>query len=207
MQAIARAGVEFHGSAMRYAEIEQTGDDFRLLRLGDCQFEFDAYEVLFSGGPDAFLDTISEAVAEVFEGSSARVFRIVVHPPVIKSFSSSFPDESDENVVEEQIIFESALLDVERDVAGLRSTTFATLAAGGPYKRVHIAHLTADIESRLNNVFLKAGWPDLDIISSSEAAASVTGKLSEGSENSLEPILSLGIFESTASKIVESTFT
>ncbi len=195
MQAIARAGVEFHGSAMRYAEIEQTDGDFRLLRLGDCQFEFDAYEVLFNNGPDAFLDTISEAVEEVYQGASATEFRIAVHPPVVKTFLSSYPNDSDKLIAREQLIFESALLDIDRDVSGLRSTELAVVDVDTPHKTVHVTHLASGVERRLKAVFEKAGWPELEILSSSEAAAAVTRKISQVAPDTRAPVLALGIFK------------
>ena len=212
MQAIARAGVEFHGSAMRYAEIEELNREYRLLRLGDCQFEFDAYEVLFNDGPDAFLDTISEAVAEVFQGSAARDFRVAVHPPVAKTFLSSVPKTVSASLTNEQLVFESAVLDISRDVSALRSNelTAATLeaepdgqttptvskAAEAPegHRRVHVSHLSSGIDAKLQKVFSNAGWPDFAIISSSEAAANLTKRLSDVQMDKDAPLLSLGIF-------------
>jgi hypothetical protein len=194
MQAIARAGVEFHGSAMRYAEIEQADSDFRLLRLGDCQFEFDAYDVLFKDGPAAFVETVSQAIEEVFEGSAASEFRIAVHPPVVKSFLSSFPVDSSETNTREQLVFESALLDIERDVSGMRSSELVVTADDPVHRRVHVAHLTSNVHARVSAVFSAAGWKDYQIISSSEASARLTQKLSTDSHGADATYLSLGIF-------------
>ena len=200
MQAIARAGVEFHGSAMRYAEIEEVNREFRLLRLGDCQFEFDAFEVLFKKGPDAFLDTISEAITEVFQGSAAKDFRIAIHPPVAKTFLSSVPSTASPSLRDEQLIFESAVLDIDRDVSALRSNELAaqstaeSVDTGDAHRRVHVSHVATDVSAKLEKVFTRAGWPDFEIISSSEAVAKLTRRLAEVQPDKNAPLMSVGIF-------------
>ena len=59
MAGLTTAGVEFSGSVMRYAEIEQAESRFRLQRLGNCEFEFDAASVAYLGmQPDLlYIDT------------------------------------------------------------------------------------------------------------------------------------------------------
>ncbi len=49
MAGTSTAGVEFSRDLMRYAEVEQNDGHLRLLRLGNCAFEFDAEAVLFEG--------------------------------------------------------------------------------------------------------------------------------------------------------------
>ncbi len=85
------AGLELTGSVLRYTEIEQTGPSVRLLRLGNCDFEFDAQADLYSAGDSAHLEPIGEALADVFERTTASVFRFAVPPFCLTSFTAMMP--------------------------------------------------------------------------------------------------------------------
>ncbi len=73
---------------MRYAEVEQYNGSYRLLRLGSCDFEFEAGRDIFDADRPAHLDTIAEAVADVFGGTVATELRVAIHPPVGQAFFS-----------------------------------------------------------------------------------------------------------------------
>ncbi len=212
----ASAGVEFLGSGMRYVEIEHSDGGYRLLRLGDCDFEFDVHEVLFGSGPEAYLDTIAEAITEVFDGSVADVFRVAVHPPASRSFMSSVfgpAGASGESARKEQLVFEAALLDVDRDVVALRAASGIAVSdaqegglpsAGGVdvavsarepvSRRNHVSHISSATHERLEEVFSRAGRKNLETISSSEAVARVLREVSLAQNQSKKSVMSVGVF-------------
>ncbi|HEX7072039.1 MAG TPA: hypothetical protein VF190_14595, partial [Rhodothermales bacterium] len=91
MQAQARAGIEFSDSVLRYAEVEQYGSRFRLLRLGTCDFDFGLVDdLLYRHDPDA-VDVVREALQDVFSGSIASSLNAALHPSLTTSFFTSVP--------------------------------------------------------------------------------------------------------------------
>ena len=54
MDVRARAGIDIYGTVLRYAEVEQRGPRYRLLRLGSCDFDFDIAEAVLQGNPPGF---------------------------------------------------------------------------------------------------------------------------------------------------------
>ena len=64
MEARARAGIELHDTALRYAELERRGDRYQLLRLGSCDFDFGVLDELQAEAP-RYLDIVGEALRDV----------------------------------------------------------------------------------------------------------------------------------------------
>src|SRR5690606_14335340 len=91
MDAQARAGIEFSDTVLRYAEVEQYGSRFRLLRLGTCDFDFRLVDdLLHRHHPDA-LEVVREALQDVFSGSIATSLHAALHPSLTTSFFTSIP--------------------------------------------------------------------------------------------------------------------
>ncbi len=90
-----RSGISFHGSRMRYAEVEQTGAALRLVRLGSCDFDFDAEKAALEGTPSR-LDIIRQAVSDVFSGTRSIDFTVVLPPRSVISFFSPVSDRAPE---------------------------------------------------------------------------------------------------------------
>src|SRR5690606_10565174 len=91
MDAQARAGIEFSDTVLRYAEVEQYGSRYRLLRLGTCDFDFRLVEDLLQRhDPDA-IEVVREALQDVFSGSIASTLHAALHPALTTSFFTSVP--------------------------------------------------------------------------------------------------------------------
>lgn len=88
METYARAGVDVYGRSLRYVEVERYGDRYRLLRLGRCVFDFEVIATIYEGTHREHLDTLSEALEDVFEGSVASRLHVTLHPPDCYSFFS-----------------------------------------------------------------------------------------------------------------------
>lgn len=86
MEACARAGIDIYDTVLRYAEVEQYGSRYRLLRLGSCDFDFNLTNDLIVEGKKESIETISEALYDVFTGSIASELQVTLHPPSCYSF-------------------------------------------------------------------------------------------------------------------------
>ncbi len=91
MKAVARASIDLQGRDLRYAEIEQYGARYRLLRLGSCDFDFDITREIVQEPESSKLISVREALRDVLSGSVASVMRFVLHPPAVRTFFSAVP--------------------------------------------------------------------------------------------------------------------
>ncbi|MCH8122728.1 MAG: hypothetical protein IH853_06355 [Bacteroidetes bacterium] len=202
MRASATAGIEFFGKAMRYSEIEQYGEQYRLLRLGDCDFEFDVTEVLFELGTPKHLDIVKDALSEIFLGTTATRFRIAVHPPVSRVFRSMSRSGQDEETIRENVAFESALMndeivaeDSRRIVSDLRQDQDPRTSPAPGMDSLLVSEVRGQARLRLQGV--TSGIPDAlpEIISSTEALIAVVRETM--SHNALDGYqLSIGLYPS-----------
>lgn len=110
MNAQARAGIEIQGGILRYAEVEQYGTRYRLLRLGSCDFEFDLADELLKGAHSDHLGVIREAIEDVFAGTVAGDLRVAVHPPNGYAFFTPLPTGMSQAQRQERLENEAGLL-------------------------------------------------------------------------------------------------
>ena len=110
MEAGASAGVEFVGNLMRYAEVERRSDGYRLLRLGNCEFEFDAASVVYGGLLPRRMTTIQDAIGDVFKDTEAGQFTFVLPTSIMTSFKTHAAKGIAEGEFRKQIAFETKLM-------------------------------------------------------------------------------------------------
>jgi hypothetical protein len=115
MAGISTAGVEFSRDLMRYAEVEQHDGHLKLLRLGNCEFEFDAEAVLFEGKEPALLDAIRDAMRDIFRDTEATGFRFVIPSRWQTRFTTAVPMEADVNLRSSLIGYETRLFTENRE--------------------------------------------------------------------------------------------
>lgn len=147
------AGVEFLGSVMRYSEIERIGASYRLLRLGNCDFEFDAGARLYGSEDGGYLDTIKDALADVFSGVTSCAFHFVLPSSVTTSFQTVLPDSIGEQDRRRQLAFETRLMTGGAsggEIFSSDSRTPETVVDG--LSGVQVTHLPEPIASRLRGV-------------------------------------------------------
>ncbi|MDA0684746.1 MAG: hypothetical protein O2797_05825 [Bacteroidetes bacterium] len=170
MAGLTTAGVEFSGSVMRYAEIEQAESRFRLQRLGNCEFEFDAASVAYLGMQPDLLPTIREAIQDVFRDTTSSVIRFVIPTPLQTRFSTAVPIDAD---VQER----SGLI-------GFETRLFTSNREGGDVFPVHLrsenrsqvqGFAVAHVDERVANHIRAVGsvFPDVEVqmVPSMNAAA------------------------------------
>jgi len=145
------AGVEFVGNLMRYAEVEYDGTSHKLLRLGNCEFEFNASDVVYSGGFPQRIETIQDALKDVFQDTISSSFRFALPSSSLTRFESLVPTDAPEQTAKAQIGFETHLMsggEAEGDVfPGEPYQKFNPLVSG---YAVH--HLSQQISERLKEL-------------------------------------------------------
>lgn len=136
---------------MRYAEIERAGDIVRLLRLGNCDFEFDAASELFSRSGPSRLHVIRDALSDVFSGTMADVVRAVIPADLMVSFQTGVSPNASPSDRNRQIALETRVLVGENadgdlfPVAGMPSGEQGTVP-------VHVSHAGTFMAERIMDV-------------------------------------------------------
>ena len=151
MAGISTAGVEFSRDLMRYAEVERREGQFKLVRLGSCEFGFDAAKVLFDGVTPQFLDAIREAMADIFKDTTASRFRFVIPSRRQTRFTTTVPEDAD--------------ISVRTDLVGYDARLFTANQEGGDIFPLHlqrvqdtdmqrfaVSHLDASISQSLKQL-------------------------------------------------------
>ncbi|GMQ82273.1 MAG: hypothetical protein BMS9Abin05_1718 [Rhodothermia bacterium] len=208
MQASATAGIEFSGTTMRYSEVEQYGAQHRLLRLGDCDFEFDVSEVLFELGTQKYLDVVTDALSEIFLGTTATRIRIAIHPQAARVLQSLRFSGANEESIRENVAFESALMhdevwvEEDRHVMQGRPLSPTSDSAHAPdMESLLVSEISGPVKKRLHEVTSRIPDASPDIISSTEALLAVVRETA--SKNDFDGYqLSVGLYPSYAEFMV-----
>lgn len=95
----ARAGIDLAGNRFRYAVVHTGRSGNRLLRLGECVFDFDAVRMLVSEGKTADREVFLDGLREALGTDPPQALRFVVHPPVATTFLSLSDGEDIESAV------------------------------------------------------------------------------------------------------------
>jgi hypothetical protein len=191
-----RAGLALSGHALRYAEIDLGPKGFeaekrgaargpRLLRLGACDFDFDAAAAILDPAGPAHLDTIATAVREIFSASRADRLCVAVHPWNATSFFSPLAAGMPAADRFEQIRQEAAMLADARQPRPVRVTAtpvrVETTPDGASYHWHHVLRLPEAVHARMDHVASRigAGVPHSFVDSAGAAAAVAAGLLPE----------------------------
>lgn len=122
MDGHARAGIDIYGKTLRYAELEQRGSQYHLLRLGSLDFDFDVTDAILDATAQTSLETLTDALTEVFEGSTATRLYVAVHPPACYSFFTPLPKNLESEERKNRLLSEAALLTRSASPQPLRLT-------------------------------------------------------------------------------------
>ena len=173
------AGIELDGPVLRYAEVERVGGQSRLLRLGECDFGFDALDALREGDAEG-LDILHEALADVFNGSQADGLRVALHPATALTWMAPFPRAlayADRNA---RLRRETALLAGADGAAGL-NLTMQTLCTTGAddeaVEWVQVVALPRPLQERLEKTAQAMTHPGIRPGLSTQGAAATVGAL------------------------------
>lgn len=197
-----RVGIEFQGRTMRYAEVDpgEAGGPPRLLRLGACDFDFDAEEAFFDVAGLSHVETVATAAAEIFEGTRAGTLYVVVHPWRSTSFFSPLPEGMSPAARYEQLRQEAALLadaSVARPIR-IRATPVRTEALPGGRQAHwhHVLRLPENVHARAEHIAGRLGERvRAEFADAAGAAATLAGHLLARDDVAEAPLaLTLGLY-------------
>lgn len=176
------AVIALGGDAMRYAEVEATADGPRLRRLGTCDFELDAEAAVFGsasadGDPD--LSVVSDALRDVFAGTSARSLVVATAATGSTAFFTPLPAGMSAGARDEQFRQEAALLaDVPPATpVRVRAVPVRTEGADSERRWYHVLHVGEGVHARLGRLAAALGVGSYDVADTARAAAVVARSL------------------------------
>lgn len=182
MQAHARAGIDVYQNVLRYAEIEQYGDRYRLLRLGSCDFDFDVSHELLHAEQSTNLETVTEAVRDVFAGSVSEQLNIALHPPGGYSFFT--PLDSSYSEAERAARIDQEIDLLTHEPGGAASLRVASdlvfeesMEDGRGVSWYHVWAMKDTVHDRFEHIFKALPYPVNRLRLSMQAAASVVATL------------------------------
>ena len=156
MDVRARAGIDIYGSVLRYAEVEQRGPRYQLLRLGSCDFDFDVAGAVLESSPPEHLEALTDALNDVFEGSVAARLHVTLHPPTCFSFFTALPVEVAKEDRKQRLLREAALLTRSDSPQPLRLTAdpvyTETLDPGSAVEWYHVLALNERLHARFDRI-------------------------------------------------------
>lgn len=181
MNAYAQAGIELDGTVLRYAEVEHYATNYRLLRLGSCDFDFDVADQLLHADEPEHLETIASALSDVFRGSLARQFNMVVHPLSCHSFFAPVLAGSPADKLDAHLLHEAELLTAPDTSTALHVTTTALytqrLSAKRQLEWFHVLVLPDAIQARFAQIAAQLPYPQYRLNLSTAAAAAVVHRI------------------------------
>ena len=195
MEAHARAGIDIYDRVLRYAEIEQYGARYRLLRLGSCDFDFDVGKDVLFGRHGDRLSTVSDALRDVFAGSVAGNLHISVHPPRCYSFFSPLPVGSPSSERKIRLQQEAALLAGTDQPLHITADAVHSqaLGSGDKVEWVHVLAVEDRFQKRVSTIVKELPHSRSRLMVGMQTAAATVARLSTSYERWRGPFsLALG---------------
>ena len=178
------AAVSLSGPDVRYAEVVHAGGAggrtgaARLRRLGALDFAFDAERAVLGDGDEGALGDVSEALAEVFDGTAAGVLVVAAHPTATTTFFTPLPDGLSDEARDAQLRDEAALLTDLGSGLAVRVRAAPVRSEPGPdggRQWYHVVHVAEPVHTRLSLLADDLGLPAYDLADTTRAAAALVG--------------------------------
>jgi hypothetical protein len=196
--------IDMYGPVIRYAEVELRDGPARLLRLGSCDFDFNAAADLLGTDAPRHFDSVVSALQDAIGSTEASKLVVCVHPPDSYSFFTPISAELPVKKRREQLYQQAALLTGTRDPEGLDLTSKTVRteqdSEGDAVMWVHVLAVPAAVDERIAALADALPVRDYQWVSSPEAAARVAGQTELTGitqEQALRPFtLSIGEYDS-----------
>ena len=157
MGAYVQAGVDLYKSTLRYAEVERNDNQYRLLKLGSCEFDFDMADALSDSAQPMHMETLAEALNDVFSESIASDLHVVFHPSDCYSFFTPLYIDLTEDERKHRLQEEATLLTSSSNPVPLHLTADVvyteTLENGRVVEWFHVLGVEERVHKQLNAMF------------------------------------------------------
>ncbi len=187
MDVQARAGIDIYGTVLRYAEVEQHGERYRLLRLGSCDFDFDVAGAVLEAAGTEPLEALTDALTDVFEGSAATRLHVTLHPPHCYSFFTPLPADVAKDERKQRLLREASLLTRSRSPQPLRLTADPVFAdtpeEGYHVEWYHVLALKERLHARFDRIFRMLPQAHYRMTLSMHAVANAIERLEQRGEH------------------------
>ncbi len=195
MESNARAGIDLFGTALRYAEVEQYNGRYRLLRLGSCDFDFDVGRDALRTGEAHHLDTLADALRDVFEGTVATEMHVALHPPECHAFFVPFDAEAPEPVRLKRMRQEASLLLDTTETLRLTTDVLRTetLPDGQRVEWYHVLALGEPVHARFDRIFEALPFSEYRLQLSVQGVANAINFVERRTEEQAEAPFTLGV--------------
>ncbi len=187
-----RVGISFSRGVMRYVEVERRESGWGLVRLGSCDFEFNAERELFGSAASRKLDVMRRAVSDVFSSTGVDEVRCVVPAACTTAFRTAVEETATPSERESMLAFEASLLTGGKTGGDLYPTKGNAVGSGAPIP-VHVYHVDGQISDRVGDVCSVFGDTPLHLVPSATAVYHGAWPLIETSAASC--VLLLGAYD------------
>lgn len=104
------SSIALNGSTMQYAEVERLHSSYRLMKLGSCEFDFPVLNAIAGTGTSDHVETLKEALLDVFKDSTGSLLKVVFHPNDCYSFFTPLRLDMNEGQRKKRLQEEATLL-------------------------------------------------------------------------------------------------
>lgn len=163
-----RVGISFSRGVMRYVEVERRESGWGLVRLGSCDFEFNAERELFGTEHSHKLDVIRSAISDVFSETGSDVVRCVIPAASTMGFRTAVEEAASESEKDATISVEASILTGGKVEGDLFPTMGQPAGSGAPVP-VHVYHADEQLTGRVRDVCSAFGDTPLELVPSPTA--------------------------------------
>ena len=180
MEVDIRASVHIVGSKLRYAEVEHYGGQRRLLRLGSCEFDYDAARQLFGSGINPDLEPIAEAVDDVFSRLASEELQVVLHPGNVLCFNSVSGTAASQDELTSQVKGEAQyLMNAPQHGVDVSARPLATTSESSDEQWYSVVAFPSQVKQRLKKAFSRLNGVAWSLQPGPQCAAEVFQQLRE----------------------------
>ena len=104
------SSIAIQGGTMQYAEVERLRSSYRLMKLGSCEFDFSVLEAIAGIGTEEHVETLKEALFDVFRDTTSTQLKVVFHPKDCFSFFTPLRLDMTESERRQRLQDEATLL-------------------------------------------------------------------------------------------------
>jgi hypothetical protein len=172
----ARASIELYGSTLRYAALERDGARYRLLDLGEHDFDVDLVEAVHHGASASHWQALTGILEDVFGASSASRLTVTLHPPAAHSFFTVLPADLNGAERAQHLRQEAGVLmqaDAPRPLRLTADAVYSEVRDEARVEWLHVLALAEDVQERIDLLVDALPFTNVRLMLSTHAVAAL----------------------------------